>query len=185
MRAFTRVLLLTTCRSSEITGVAWREVQRESAGNGSERCTALTLSALRTKNRRTHHVPLGELAEAELNALSRALNGPETGLVFPGMASRVAGVCRTLRKSVGFDDWTWHDLRRSAATAMARLDCPREHVEAALNHISDRGGLIGIYKRHDFQSKGGMALLRWQAHVAALITALPAQTFRSGGSSER
>jgi hypothetical protein len=75
-----------------------------------------------------------------------------------------------------FDNWTWHDLRRSAATGMARLGCPREHVEAALNHISARGGLVGIYQRHTFDMEAAGALLRWQSHVATLVG-------RSGGAN--
>jgi hypothetical protein len=51
---------------------------------------------------------------------------------------------------------------------MARIGCPREHVEAALNHISSRGGLTGIYQRYDYDREAAQALLRWQAHVAAL-----------------
>jgi hypothetical protein len=52
---------------------------------------------------------------------------------------------------------------------MARMGCPREHVEAALNHISARGGLIGIYQRHEFETEAARALLLWQGHVAALV----------------
>jgi integrase len=176
VRAFVRVLLLTACRSSEITGLAWREVQREPAGDGPERCLALMLPATRTKNRHAHRVPLAELAQAELDALLHECHAatlrttPASILDFPGMASRVAGVCRSLRKAAGFDNWSWHDMRRSAATAMARLGCPREHVEAALNHITDRGGLIGIYQRYNFENEGAQALLRWQTHVAALVS---------------
>jgi len=92
-----------------------------------------------------------------------------TDLVFPGIASRVAAICRSLRRQTAILDWSWHDLRRSAATGMARLGCPREHVEAALNHISARGGLVGIYQRHTFDSEAASALLRWQAHIATLV----------------
>lgn len=67
------------------------------------------------------------------------------------------------------DGWSWHDCRRTAATAMARLGCARETVEAALNHITARGGLVGIYQQYDFEIEGAPALLCWQAHVEALV----------------
>jgi integrase len=177
-RAFTRVLLLTACRSGEISGLGWREVERGPAADATDSIMALRLAPTRTKNRRGHRVPLGSLAAHELHTLiaaARKNDGgtPMTSLVFPGVVSRVAGVCRALRSAIGTDDWTWHDLRRTAATGMARLGCPREHVEAALNHITARGGLIGIYQRYDFQQEAEKALLAWQAHVASLVATAP------------
>jgi integrase len=174
-RAFTRILLLSACRSGEISGLGWREVERGPAADAPDAIAALRLAATRTKNRRGHRVPLGPLAAAELRALAATAAqqssgaAPTTGLVFPGVASRVAGICRALRSAAGIGDWSWHDARRSAATGMARLGCPREAVEAALNHISARGGLIGIYQRYDFEREAAAALLAWQAHVATLV----------------
>ena len=95
---------------------------------------ALRLPASRTKNRRPHRVALGALAEGELAALTSAaeMAGLRTSLVFPGIASRTAGICRRLRQTAGVADWNWHDCRRTAVTGMARLGA--------------RGGLIGIYQ---------------------------------------
>ena len=173
-RAFARLLLLTGCRSAEISGLSWREVERGPAADAAASMVAINLTPTRTKNRRGHRVPLGELAAAELQSLAAASDPvPLTGLVFRGVASRVAGICRALRSEMGVDDWTWHDLRRTAATGMARLGCPREHVEAALNHISARGGLVGIYQRHSFTQEAGAALEAWQTHVASLVPSAP------------
>ena len=61
---------------------------------------------------------------------------------------------------------------------MARLGCPREHVEAALNHISARGGLHGIYQRYDFQREAGEALLKWQEHIGGLVPSAPSRPAR-------
>lgn len=166
-RGFTRLLLLTACRSSEIAGLMSREVQRDGQGS----YLALSLPASRMKNRRAHRVPLGALAAAELEALATSAdNQASTGQIFPGIASRTTSTCRALRKRVGFADWTLHDLRRTAATGMAKLGCPREHVEAALGHITGRAGLIGIYQRHAFEEEAAAALLRWQRHVEALVS---------------
>jgi integrase len=169
-RVFTRLLLLTACRSGEIAGLNWREVELATNAGGRPSCTALILPPTRTKNHRGHRVPLGSLGAEVLQVLLEGSGeGRPAELVFPGIASRTASICRALRKLVGFNDWTWHDIRRTAATGMARLGCPREHVEAALNHISARGGLIGIYQRHTFDTEARAALLRWQMHVAALV----------------
>ena len=157
----------------ELAGLAWREIAIEPDAAGGDTFVSLTLPPTRTKNRRPHRVPLGELAGAALAELAAARAAPAAaaGLVFPGISSRTAAVCRTLRRRASIKGWSWHDCRRTAATTMARLGCPREAVEAALNHISARGGLIGIYQRYNFEEVAGQALLRWQAHVASLIGA--------------
>lgn len=170
-RVFMRLLLLTACRSGEITGLAWHEVERDVDDCGTERFTALVLPAAKTKNRRGHRVPLTTTAASELAVLAPSGQGqpPAAALVFPGIGSRTAGICRALRKGSGVRDWSWHDLRRTAATTMARIGCPREHVEAALNHISTRGGLTGIYQRYDYDQEAAQALTRWQVHVRSLV----------------
>jgi integrase len=170
-RVFTRLLMLTACRSGEITGLVWRELKRDVDDLGAERFMALVLPPARTKNRRGHRVPLAIAAAAELQALAPSSeDGSQVpGLVFPGIGGRTAGICRALRRATGVQDWTWHDLRRTAATGMARLGRPREHVEAALNHISTRGGLTGIYQRYDYDREAEQALQLWQEHVASLM----------------
>ena len=65
--------------------------------------------------------------------------------------------------------WRFHDLRRTARTGMTRLGVPRDHAEAAINHISGRSALERTYDRHDYADEVLNALSRWQAHVAGLV----------------
>jgi hypothetical protein len=46
---------------------------------------------------------------------------------------------------------------------------PREHAEAAINHIGTRAGLVGTYERHDYAQEIIAALTLWQGHVAGLV----------------
>jgi hypothetical protein len=73
----------------------------------------------------------------------------------------------------GVKAWRWHDLRRTARTGMTRLGVPREHAEAAINHVSGRSALERTYDRHDYAAEAAAALARWQAHVAGLVAAAP------------
>ncbi|MDA9392521.1 hypothetical protein WN73_18470 [Bradyrhizobium sp. CCBAU 45394] len=61
--------------------------------------------------------------------------------------------------------WTVHDIRRSAATAMAdRLGVLPHIVEAVLNHVSGhRAGVAGIYNRARYAEEMRDALERWSA----------------------
>jgi integrase len=65
--------------------------------------------------------------------------------------------------------WSIHDLRRTVATALQRLGVRLEVTEAVLNHISgSRGGIAGVYQRHDWAAEKRAALDAWGAHVLEL-----------------
>ena len=64
--------------------------------------------------------------------------------------------------------WNVHDLRRTVATGLQRLGVRLEVTEAVLNHISgSRGGIAGVYQRHDWAAEKRAALDSWGAHVSA------------------
>jgi hypothetical protein len=66
--------------------------------------------------------------------------------------------------------FTVHDLRRSAATGMARLGIDRLVIAKCLNHrTADHATVTGlIYDRHDYAGEKRAALDRWAAHLAVL-----------------
>jgi hypothetical protein len=71
--------------------------------------------------------------------------------------------------------WSIHDLRRTVATGLQRLGVPLEVTEAVLNHISgSRGGIAGVYQRHDWAAEKRSALDAWADHVPATAEQRPA-----------
>ena len=63
-----------------------------------------------------------------------------------------------------------HDLRRTVATGLQRLSVRLEVTEAVLNHISgSRGGIAGVYQRHDWAAEKRAALNAWAAHVISIV----------------
>jgi hypothetical protein len=52
---------------------------------------------------------------------------------------------------------------------MTRLGVPRDHAEAAINHVSGRTKLERTYDRHDYAPEVIAALTLWQGHVAGLV----------------
>ena len=165
LRAFTRLMMLTAAREREVADMVAGEVNLE-AGRW-------TIPGARTKNRQGYALPLSPLALAELRTVwpneepgaADFILGRSAGNGFRGFgrlklrldaASKVSG-------------WRWHDLRRTARTGMARLGVPRDHAEAAINHISSRTSLERTYDRHDYAPEVIAALTRWQAHVAGVV----------------
>ena len=70
---------------------------------------------------------------------------------------------------VKLEPWTFHDLRRTVASGMARLGVGLPVIERCLNHVSGSfGGVAGIYQRYSFAEEMKAALETWGAHVEAV-----------------
>jgi len=63
-------------------------------------------------------------------------------------------------KLVGFDDWTFHDIRRSVASHMASLGVIQEHIERVLGHKIP--GIAGVYNKHSYLPEKKVALQLWE-----------------------
>ena len=67
--------------------------------------------------------------------------------------------------------WRLHDIRRSAATGLARLGVDIAVVERILNHTARVfRGVVGTYQRHGFEDERRVALERWGRHIETLAT---------------
>jgi hypothetical protein len=80
-----------------------------------------------------------------------------------------------LRESNGVDaetqPWTLHDLRRTAASGMARIGIPPHVIEAALNHKTGTiKGVAAVYNRYSYAAEKRQALSAWSRRLAAVIS---------------
>ena len=65
---------------------------------------------------------------------------------------------------------TLHDIRRTVATGLQRLGVRFEVTEAVLNHISGaKGGIAGVYQRHNWKAEKRIALDAWAKHLAGVV----------------
>jgi integrase len=175
------LLILTGQRRGEVAGMTWAEL--------SDDLTTWTLPGDRTKNGVTHTVPLSAPARDILSRLVAKDAGKQRSgeLVFPGAAATpFAGWSKSKRAldqaitdaraktaagqpPAGVIPWNVHDLRRTVATSLQRLGIRLEVTEAVLNHISgSRGGIAGVYQRHDWAAEKRAALDTWSAHVISV-----------------
>ncbi len=67
----------------------------------------------------------------------------------------------------GITGWRLHDLRRSAATNIARLGIPVHTISRVLNHVE--GGVTAIYDRHSYLPEKRHALNTWGRKLENLI----------------
>ena len=169
-----QLLLLTGQRRSEVAEMTEDEID----GN------TWNLSADRTKNGRSHAVPLSTAAQAILGGTKR-LKGPSCYIHTTNGKTPVSGlqkarlnVVKNMEQvasdergePVKIEHWTWHDLRRTAATGMARLGITVRVTEAVLNHVSGTGaGIVEIYQRYDYDAEKRQALDAWGRFVLQLV----------------
>jgi integrase len=131
-----------------------------------------TIPGVRTKNHRTHQVPLSELAR-DIVAKTERLEGcpfvfSTTGTTPVSGFSKIKA--RLDAKMKGVAPWRLHDLRRTAATGMAELGIAPHVIELCLNHVSGaRAGVAGTYNRSVQMPERRAALDRWAEHVVELV----------------
>ncbi|MDD2309683.1 MAG: site-specific integrase [Desulfuromonadaceae bacterium] len=66
------------------------------------------------------------------------------------------------------DQFTPHDLRRTAATFMASMGYMDEIIDAVLNHVKQ--GIIRTYNRHDYAKEKQQALESWERKLLSIVT---------------
>ena len=73
-------------------------------------------------------------------------------------------------EEVDLAPWRLHDLRRTAASNMARLGVPPQVLAAVLNHSPGSvQGITAIYNRHSYEVEKRDALDRWAAELRRIV----------------
>lgn len=135
-----------------------------------------TIGKERTKNGRTHSVPLPRLSarfwrEAIENFSDgvHVFSGRDTGEPIDG--SSVTRAMSRTRERLDLQDLTVHDLRRTVRSRMAGLGIRREHSAAVLNHMDELH--VGVhdeaYNRHNYMAEKLDALLIWETELSRLL----------------
>ena len=155
-----KMLLLTAQRRDEVATMRWPDIEPESK--------LWTIPREQTKADRAHEVPLSPLALEILEALPR-FAGPYI-FTTTGGERPVSGFSKgkkSLEKLSGMEDWRLHDLRRTAATNMARLGVPVDTIGRVLNHA--QRGVTAIYDRHSYLPEKRHALDAWASKLTSIV----------------
>lgn len=174
-----KTLLLTAQRREEVTGISRQELHG----------AVWTIPAERAKNGKLHAVPLPDEVIALFEAAPRKAG--TKGLIFTTVGDApVSGWSRGKRSlgremlaaarkeaeqngrdpsQVSIPHWTLHDLRRTAASGMARLGVAVHVVERLLNHRTGTiSGVAAVYNRHEYWDERTAAIAAWAAFVRHL-----------------
>ena len=150
-----------------------------------------TLPAEATKAGRVHDVTLSPEVVAILAGLPRfggdyvfSTTGGERPISgFSPIKKRLDELMRARLPETR--DWVIHDLRRSAATNMAKFGFGPHVVGAVLNHSPGTSqGVTSIYLRHRYTEERRAALSAWAAQLVGLVEERPGNVVAlRGGAS--
>lgn len=171
-----QLLLLTGQRRDEVI----RMVRDEVVGD------LWTIPAARTKNSLEHVIPLVPAVRTILDGLPQILGtagymfsrtGTSPMSDYSGSKTRLDAVMLAIARedavaagrdpsSVELQPWRLHDLRRTAASGMARLGTDPHVVEAVLNHRSGTiSGVAAVYNRYAYLEEKRSALTGWATFI--------------------
>jgi len=166
------MMLYTGQRRSECAGLSRTEISSDGS--------TWTVPAARSKNRTQHTIPLSDQVK-DLIARQPMLSG---GFVFSHDGSKpvsgFAALKREVDATVKFEKpWVWHDLRRTVATNLQRLNIPIHVTEAVLNHRSGTvSGVAAVYQTFDYADEKRNALGAWAREIERLVTGKSAKVVK-------
>jgi integrase len=160
-----KILLLLGQRKGETCRMQWDDIE-----DGT-----WTIPKQHTKAKRTHYVPLSEIAMGILEGLPP--NSDKSPHVFQSTvrkgqhASHLADAVQRIRELSGVTDFRIHDLRRTAATYMAEAGTERTIIGKVLNHkgLSGDSQVTARYDRYDYMKEKRQALNRWASKLGQII----------------
>jgi integrase len=167
-----KVMLLTGARRSEVGNLPWTELDGD----------VWLLPEGRSKNKKSHIVPLSDQALAVIKQQPR-IDGCE--FVFTADGSKpVANFSHTKRQIDALmqpdtPKFRLHDLRRTLATNLQKLNVPIHVTEAVLNHHSGTvSGIAAVYQIHDYFDEKRAALAAWGRELDHIIAGKTAKIVR-------
>ena len=163
--AVLQLLILTAQRRGEVASMQWENF--DLAGR------TWSIPADVAKSGRSHVVPLCSFSTNILLTLPKL----EEKWIFPARSKtnqhyrNFTFAKARVDEISGITNWTLHDLRRTAATGMAKLGTPPHVVERILNHrTGSLGGVAGVDNRFGYLTEMRTALEQWSQFVNSLIS---------------
>lgn len=151
-----RLRLLTAQRGGTVARMQWAHI------DFARKVWEIPAADMKAGN--DHVVPLSPAVIKLLKERRKAVSEDSTYVLEGGRSRRIRlGVIA----AIGLDNFTPHDLRRTAATGMARAGVPRFNVSRVLGHV-DRS-ITGIYDRYEYLNEKRTALDTWARRLTAIL----------------
>ena len=160
--AMLRFMLLTAARRSEAAAMTWSEIIAD-ADAGS----CWLLPAARNKVKVDLLRPLSQAAQDLLDAQPR-IEGCPYVFTYGRKPLAAFSQCKgDFDAASGVNNWTLHDLRRTARTLMSRAGVNSDHAEQCLGHLLS--GVRKTYNRDDFKQQKKIAFEALAALIERIV----------------
>jgi integrase len=174
--AFVKTLLLTAARRNEAADMSATELDGD----------LWTVPAARYKTKLDHVIPLSAAAAKLIRPHAPTKSSKNAHFVFSTTdgAKPFSGFSKAkteldkalamIREREGrppMENWTLHDLRRTARSLMSRAKVPTDHAERALGHVM--GGVRETYDRHEYLDEKRAAFEALAGLVALILNPHP------------
>jgi integrase len=165
-----QLLLLLGQRRGEVSGMEWRELDFD-------RALWVIPVARYQKSDTDHAVPL---PPAAVELLQRLPVVDDVYVFSTAPGTHISGYSKwfkELRQLAGVDNWTLHDLRRTARTEIAGLKnaagqrVGADIAERVLGHVI--GGVRGVYDRYTYLDEKREALELWAGRIREIVNPPP------------
>jgi integrase len=165
LAALLKARLLTAQRGGEVARMRWADIDLNAGW--------WTIPSEHTKNGVPHRVPLS-VDVVELIRAQKPKDGQvRTEYVFTGhdgatVLHRAKKAPAAIARALEID-FRGHDLRRTAATYMAAVGIPREHIGRVLNHVEGGARATRVYDRYAYDREKQVALDTWARTLKAIL----------------
>ena len=166
---FVQMLAITAQRREEVAGMRRSEIRGD----------VWTIPAERMKGGVTNDVPFSAAAIRILEKMPGngdfvfTFSGDAPLTSYGGAKQKLDAAIAKVADAAGQDapgHWTFHDLRRTAASGMARLGIAVNVIEAVLAHRGGEvSGVAAVYNRHSYLPEKRRALEAWAGHLMHLV----------------
>ncbi|HTU99566.1 MAG TPA: tyrosine-type recombinase/integrase [Luteitalea sp.] len=163
-----RLRLLTAQRGGEVLSMCWSDLDWDKATwtiptvvakNGIAHVVPLSSAVLSILKRRRAVVEVAAAADVPWVFANDRRTGPA------GHRARKVSLAPFLSQA---QNVRAHDLRRTAASGMARLGVSRETIARVLNHVDGGPRMTAVYNRYSYLPEKRDALERWASEVERL-----------------
>jgi integrase len=162
LSAAIKLMLLTGTRRSEAGELPRTELKGD----------VWSLPAERAKNKAAYIIPLSDQALAVIEQQSRIDGCP---FVFTIDGSKPVSNFSHVKKEIDAHmkpeaPWRLHDLRRTVATNLQKLNVPIHVTERLLNHRNGTvSGIAAVYQVHDYADEKRAALAAWGREIERIV----------------
>jgi integrase len=166
-----RLMVLTGARRNEVSRMQWSEID--------EGRRLWTIPSERSKNGRSHVIPLSTQAWALIQAAPRFVD--RDYVLSADSRGPIAGWAKakkrlSIKAGLAEKSWRLHDLRRSFAVGLQRLGVSVPVIERALGHALK--GILAVYQIHDYADEVQIAMQRQANRVEQIVTGEPAKVVK-------